>query len=119
MTGGELKWQRARLMPITGITGPDEEERRGTSLCLSVLSAVQEYGRAITARFGAPAGTIETFIECEFPQAGKVYRPDGVIRVHGRRDKVWTALVEVKTRRNLLQVPQVEIYCYGQRWLLT
>jgi hypothetical protein len=110
MISSEVKWQRARLMPTTGITGPDEEERRGTSVFLSVLGSVQEYGRAITARLGAPAGTIDTFIECEFPQAGKTYRPDGVIRVHGRKDRIWTALVEVKTRKNLLQAPQVESY---------
>jgi len=58
---------------------------------------------------GAPAGTIETYIECAFTQDGKECRPDGAIRVLGRKDKVWTALVEVKTRRPL-EVPQVEMY---------
>jgi hypothetical protein len=102
----EDKWQQARLMPVTGITGADEEERRGTSVLLSVLGAVQEFGRAITTRMGAPVGPMETFIECEF----KSCRPDGAIRVRGRGNKMWTALVEVKTRRNSLQLAQVETY---------
>lgn len=105
-SSGEDKWQRARLMPITGINGADEEERRGTSVLLAVLKAVQEFGRAITTRMGAPVGAIETFIECEFDSC----RPDGAIRVRGRGNKIWTALVEVKTRRNTLQVAQVETY---------
>ena len=80
-TAAEAKWQRSRLIPVTGITGPPEQERRGTSVLLAVLSAVQEFGRAVTTRLGAPVGTIETFIECEFPQGDKSVRPDGLIRV--------------------------------------
>lgn len=57
------RWQRARLFPVTGIGNPVEQERRGASVFLAVLSAVKEFGRAMTSRCGAPAGTVETFIE--------------------------------------------------------
>ena len=97
----EEAWQRARLMPVSGIAGPEEQEVRGTSVFLAVLGAVREFGKAITTQMGAPAGTIETYIECAFKQDGKECRPDGAIRVLGRKGKVWTALVEVKTRRPL------------------
>ena len=65
MAEGE-KWQRARLFPVTGIGNPNEQERRGCSVLLAVLSSVKEFGRALTARCGAPAGIIETFIEVPF-----------------------------------------------------
>ena len=73
---------------------------RATSALLSVLGAVDEFGRTILRqRFGAPAGPIETFIEVPLKMAdGKVVRPDGLIRVRrGRR--TWVALIEVKTAR--------------------
>ena len=37
------KWQRARLFPVTGIGNPNEQERRGTSVLLAVLSSVKEF----------------------------------------------------------------------------
>jgi hypothetical protein len=110
MVGAEEKWQRARLIPVTGIAGAEEQERRGTSVLLSVLSSVREFGRAITMRIGAPAGSIESFIEVEFVLGDRKVRPDGLIRVLGRGNRTWTALVEVKTGRNQLQASQVEDY---------
>jgi hypothetical protein len=83
------KWQSARLFPITGIGGQAEEERRGSSVFLSVMRSVQEFGRAITSRMDAPSGKIETFIECEFPLNAKKSRPDGLIRITGRNNVVW------------------------------
>jgi hypothetical protein len=83
------RWQRARLFPITGIGNPNEQERRGTSVLLAVLSAVKEFGRALTTRCGSPAGRIETFIEVPFELNGSHCRPDGLIRVT-RGQKVWT-----------------------------
>ena len=78
-TNQEETWQRARLMPVTGIGGPDEEERRGTSVLLAVLGAVREYGKAITTKMGAVLGregqgldpryVIETFID--LPRRGE------------------------------------------------
>jgi hypothetical protein len=95
-------WQPARLFPITGIGGADEQERRGCSAFLAVLQSVREFGRNITMRCGAPAGVIETF-------NGAKFRPDGLIRV-ARGQRSWTALVEVKTGRNDLKVDQVASY---------
>ena len=103
------KWQRARLFPVTGIGNPNEQERRGCSVLLAVLSSVKEFGRAITTRCGAPAGPIETFIEVPFDLGGKVYRPDGLIRIT-RGQRTWTALVETKTGRNDLEVEQLNNY---------
>ena len=56
-------WERARLIPVSGITGPDEQERRGVSALLAVINSVREFGRAITAPLGAPAGTPMAYIE--------------------------------------------------------
>jgi hypothetical protein len=102
-------WQPARLFPITGIGGADEQERRGCSALLAVLQSVREFGRTLTMRCGAPAGTIETFIEVPFKFNEAKFRPDGLIRVsRGRRS--WTALVEVKTGRNDLKPDQINSY---------
>lgn len=102
-------WQPARLIPVTGLAGPDEQERRGSSALLAVISSVREFGRALTTRYGAPAGTIDTFIEVPFILGDASYRPDGLIRVQ-RGKRQWTALIEVKTGRNQLNVEQVTAY---------
>jgi hypothetical protein len=102
-------WQPSRLIPVTGLGGADEQERRGCSAFLAVLTSVREFGRAITGLLGAPAGSIETFIEVPFALGEKKYRPDGLIRVR-RGQRTWTALVEVKTGRNCLRAEQVGAY---------
>jgi hypothetical protein len=102
-------WEIARLIPVSGITGAEEQERRGASALMAVLSSVREFGRAITGPLGAPAGTVSTFIEVPFPLGDRQVRPDGLIRV-SRGNRTWTALVEVKTGRNDLQAPQLEAY---------
>ncbi|MEZ0447052.1 hypothetical protein [Cellulomonas sp. ICMP 17802] len=105
----EENWHEARLIPTSGISGADEQERRATSALLAVMCAVREYGRSLTKPFGAPAGTVETFIEVPFMLGETRLYPDGLIRVH-RGQKSWTALVEVKTGGNQLAVPQIESY---------
>jgi hypothetical protein len=105
----EEQWQRARLFPVTGIGGTDEQERRCCSALLSVIEAVQEFGRALTMRVGAPAGTAVTFIEVPFTLGGKRYRPDGLIQI-SRGQRRWTALVEVKTGHNRLEPEQIVNY---------
>jgi hypothetical protein len=105
----EQSWHEARLIPTSGINGPDEQERRATSALLAVLSAVREYGRALLKPFGAPAGTIETYIEVPFLLGDRKLYPDGLIRV-SRGSKSWTALVEVKTAGNELATEQLENY---------
>ena len=105
----EEAWHEARLIPTSGINGADEQERRATSALLAVMSAVREYGRALTKPFGAPAGTVHTYIEVPFQLGDKRLYPDGLIRVT-RGQKSWTALVEVKTGSNALVTEQLENY---------
>jgi hypothetical protein len=105
----ESGWEPARLIPVSGISGAEEQERRGASALMAVLSSVREFGKAITNSLGAPAGTITTFIEVRFPLGDREVRPDGLIRV-SRGNRTWTALVEVKTARNDLQPAQLEAY---------
>lgn len=105
----EETWHAARLIPTSGISGAEEQERRATSALLAVMEAVKEFGRAITRQAGAPAGNVECFIEVPFQLGDRKVYPDGLIRV--RRGKTsWTALVEVKTGRNHLQREQLETY---------
>ena len=106
---GEVEWERARLFPVSGIGGADEQERRASSALLAVIQSVQEFGRAITAPMGAPAGRLSTFIEVPFDDGDKKLRPDGLIQVvSGHR--TWTALVEIKTGRHDLIPGQIESY---------
>jgi hypothetical protein len=105
----EEAWLAARLIPTSGINGSDEQERRATSALLAVMSSVREFGRALVQPLGAPAGSIETFIEVPFKLGDKQCFPDGLIRiVRGQRQ--WTALVEVKTGGNVLAAEQLERY---------
>jgi hypothetical protein len=106
---GELEWERARLFSVSGIGGADDQERRASSVLLAVIQSVKEFGRAITAPMGAPAGRMSTFIEVPFSHGDKKLRPDGLIQVvYGSR--TWTALVEVKTGRHDLLPGQIESY---------
>lgn len=105
----EETWHEARLIPTSGISGAEEQERRGTSALLAVMSAVREFGRSLTQPLGAPAGSVSTFIEVPFPLGDTTIYPDGLIRVT-RGKASWTALVEVKTGTHALEVQQLENY---------
>lgn len=105
----EESWHAARLIPTSGINGAAEQERRATSAVLAVMTAVREFGAAMTKPFGAPAGTIEAFIEVPFEVGERRVFPDGLIRV-SRGAKTWTALVEVKTGANALSREQLDCY---------
>lgn len=105
----EKAWNIARLIPTSGISGAEEQERRATSALLAVMSAVKEFGRALTGPLGAPAGQLETFIEVPFDLDGKRIFPDGLIRTR-RGGRSWTALVEVKTGTAELRTDQLENY---------
>lgn len=107
MSNGE--WQAARLIPTSGISGQDEAERRATSALLAVMSAVKEFGAAVTKPLGAPAAWLQTYIEVPLTLDGKKVIPDGLIRAQ-RGSKSWTALVEVKTGDGQLQTEQIENY---------
>ncbi|MEU4800827.1 hypothetical protein [Actinosynnema sp. NPDC023587] len=73
------------------------------------MSAVREFGRTLTQPLGAPAASVQTFIEVPFDLEGKKFIPDGLIRV-SRGQRTWTALVEVKTGTNELRREQLENY---------
>ena len=105
----EEAWQVARLIPTSGITGAEEQERRATSALLAVMMAVREFGRALIQPLGAPAGPVRTFIEVPFKCGDMTLYPDGLIQV-ARGQRQWTALVEVKTGSNHLQAHQLEQY---------
>ncbi len=105
----EEAWHQARLIPTSGISGAEEQERRATSAVLAVMGAVREFGRAMLAPVGAISGAVETYIEVPFVLGDKRLYPDGLIRVT-RGSRSWTALVEVKTGKNDLQVDQLDAY---------
>ncbi|MDG9717097.1 TerD family protein [Streptomyces sp. DH24] len=102
-------WRDARLFPVTVLKSDRDRETRATSVLLSVMAQVPEFGRRLTAPFGAPAGRMETFTEVTLPHGDSPRRPDGVIRVE-RAGKLWTALVETKTNGNSLKSEQVQAY---------
>jgi stress response protein SCP2 len=105
----DAAWQSSRLFSISGIGGADEQEKRATSALLWTMAAVRPLGRALTARVGAPVGALETFIEVGFSLGEQRVIPDGVIRI-ARGQRVWTALVEVKTGDGMLGRDQIETY---------
>ncbi|BDE40408.1 stress response protein, TerZ- and CABP1 [Streptomyces lividans] len=102
-------WKEARLFPVSALKSDRDRETRATSVLLSVMAQVPEFGRRLTAAFGAPAGRMETFTEVSLPHGDTPRRPDGVIRVE-RAGKLWTALVETKTNGNALKPEQVQAY---------
>ncbi|WP_327402660.1 TerD family protein [Streptomyces sp. NBC_01288] len=102
-------WRSARLFPASALKSDHERETRATSVLLSVMAQVPEFGRRLTAAFGAPVGRMETFTEVTLPNGESPRRPDGVIRVE-RAGKLWTALVETKTNGNPLKLDQVQAY---------
>ncbi|MFF3373687.1 TerD family protein [Streptomyces sp. NPDC002680] len=102
-------WRVARLFPASALKSDRERETRATSVLLSVMTQVPEFGRRLTAAFGAPSGRMETFTEVSLPHGDTPRRPDGVIRVE-RAGKLWTALVETKTNGNSLKPDQVQAY---------
>lgn len=104
-------WLPARLIPVSGIGGTKEREQRAASALLAVISAVDEFGTALTNPYHAPKGKIETYTEVTFkrPDGKNPLRPDGLIRIK-RGKKLWTALIEVKTGNTPLDSGQVEDY---------
>jgi hypothetical protein len=105
----EEPWHEARLIPTSGISGAEEQERRATSAVLAVMGVVKEFSRTLLGQVGAPAGNVETYIEVPFALGEKRLYPDGLIRVR-RGSRTWTTLVEVKTGKNQLQSEQLENY---------
>jgi hypothetical protein len=106
----EETWHPARLIPVAGIKGQEEQERRATSVLLAGMRAVPKFGHALVCPLGAPRGRITTFGEVQLRDGeGKANIPDGAIVVE-RGNKQWRALVEVKTGRADLKTDQVTRY---------
>jgi hypothetical protein len=103
------KYQEARLIPVTGVKGDQDQERRATSAFLAVLVGVPDLAKTLLKIAGAPAGRVHTYIEPEFEVGEKKIRPDGLIAVE-RAGKQWVALVEVKTSKNVLKADQLNSY---------
>jgi hypothetical protein len=103
------QWPIARLIPISSASGVEAQERRAASALLAVLTAVEEFGRALLRPLRAPIGKVEAFIEVPFELDGRTIRPDGVLAV-SRGSRGWRALVEVKTGASPLEVKQIESY---------
>ena len=104
------KWMPARLIPVAGIRGQEEQEIRASSSLLAVMGAVDEFGKALLKEIGAPAGRISTFTEIPLQNSeGKTLRPDGAITVE-RGKTSWKCLVEVKTSNVSLNAEQVSAY---------
>lgn len=103
------KYQEARLIPVTGVKGDQDQERRATSALLAVLVGVPDLAKTLLKVAGAPVGKVHTYIEPEFVVGDKKIRPDGLISVD-RAGKQWIALVEVKTSKNVLKADQLNSY---------
>jgi hypothetical protein len=109
-SSAQSDWMPARLIPVAGIRGQDEQEIRAASSLLAVMGAVDEFGRVLLKEIGAPAGRISTYTEVPLEDAqGKLHRPDGVIAVE-RGKTSWRCLVEVKTGNVPLGAEQVSRY---------
>jgi hypothetical protein len=107
------EWQKARLIPVSGIDSEKEAETRATSALLAVLAAVRPFSKALLDDLGssrASSAVVETFTECQFDHDGRRVRPDGLIRVQHGTKPAWTALVEVKTGENQLEAEQLNMY---------
>lgn len=103
------KFQQARLIPVTGIKGAIEQERRAASAFLAVLQGVPELTVELLKAHGAFNGIVQTFIEPEFKFNGKKIRPDGLIQI-SKGKRTWRALVEFKTGPNDLELDQLNQY---------
>lgn len=103
------KFQEARLIPVTGVKGDQDQERRAASALLAVLVGVPDFAKSLLKHAGAPSGKVRTFIEPEFELGDKRIRPDGLISVE-RAGKRWVALVEFKTGKHTLQADQINAY---------
>ncbi|MFE0739286.1 TerD family protein, partial [Streptomyces sp. NPDC058855] len=52
-------WKEARLFPVSVLKSDRDREMRATSVLLSVMAQVPEFGRRLTAAFGAPAAYMD------------------------------------------------------------
>ena len=105
----EEQWHPARLIPVVGIRGAQEQEQRATSALLAAMGIVPSFGKAILSYLNAPAGRISTFTEIQFEDEDGKAIPDGAIIVEWGKTR-WVCLVEVKTGDGELTSDQVNRY---------
>ena len=100
--------EKARLFPVLN---DKSKEGRCTSIFLSCLSHVQEFGTQMLKSVGQSAGKrakITTYTEVTLPHAPDE-RPDGLIVMKsGKRE--WKAFVESKVGNNKLKDEQISAY---------
>lgn len=102
--------ERARLFPVLADTS---KEGRSTSILLSCLASVHEFGQSMLDSIGQKVGkraVLSTYTEVAFSSQGDVaHRPDGLIVLKvGRRE--WRALVETKIGNAKLDEEQIANY---------
>jgi len=104
--------QRARIIPVSGISNDKEAEQRAASALLAVLTVVRDLSNELLSPLGASKAaraTVESFTEVAFKLGSKTVRPDGLIRVTFAKS-TWTALVEFKTGTAKLNADQINDY---------
>lgn len=108
------EWQRARLIPVSGIGSEIEAEMRATSALLAVIEAVRDLSIEMLSPLGASRAQkaeVRSYTEVPFKLgSGKsATRPDGLIQIsYGK--STWTTLVEVKTGDARLDADQINGY---------
>ena len=105
----QSKFQPARLIPVTGIKGAQDQERRATSALLAVFRIVPDLAWSLLKDAKPHKGAIEAYIEPEIKSGKRTIRPDGLF-VTTRGKNTWSALIEVKTGKNELDVHQLTAY---------
>lgn len=108
------EWQRARLIPVSGIGSEQEAEVRATSALLAVVEAVRDLSIGMFSPFGASKAVkadVRCFTEVPFKLGPEktASRPDGLVQIiYG--ESSWTALIEVKTGSATLNADQINAY---------
>lgn len=102
--------ERARLFPVLADTS---KEGRSTSILLSCLAHVREFGESMLGSAGQRVGKrarLDAYTEIAFPsQRAKNHRPDGLIVISvGSRE--WRAFVETKVGNSELGEEQICAY---------
>lgn len=102
--------ERARLFPVLA---DNSKEGRSTSIVLSCLASVREFGQSMLGSIGQKVGklaVLSTYTEVAFTSQGdSAHRPDGLIVLKvGNRE--WRALVETKIGNASLDEEQIANY---------
>jgi len=106
-----VRGEVARLFPVLATTS---KEGRTTSIVLSCICLIHEFGRELLESIGKRVGTratIQTYTEIGFKDAfdSEKLRPDGLVTL-SISSKTWSALVETKVGNNELKADQLANY---------